>query len=615
MKPEQTKTFAPAQERSNMVTATFKNGETTATANGLEKGDYGQILRIKGLDLPQYVAVQFAASGMSEAMPPVIGETVEGVTDVLIPNSLLRSNIQPWDYTITAYIYIVSGESGKTEYTITMPVKWRPRTGDDHLDEDPLGVIGKAVEQVNSAATRAETAVSEVETAAAEIAADREQIQTNAEDITGLKSDLSEFVTKRINIFSFENIIADKYIASPSENLSDYKGWSVSDYLPVYGGTSYVLCRPTNVSVTNIYYGLYDSDKNFISSSATNWNDTQYEIKTTENTKYIRVSMATGYFTSPYMIVPLTDFENNLITDFFPCSSQIILNSTTTDNLIKDVEMLKQKMDYDKICRSICRLGYGPYNPDYPPEQSIESYKLAYEKGFRILLCDLQFTSDNIPVLWHDTYLNENGTQVYKDGSLVDSSLKLYIKDMTYADLLTYDFGHYKGTQYDGTQIMTLNQMCELCRNLGCELYIEIKGMNGSNQAKIACDIVSRYGLKNRTSWCAGGKVTLSYIIENIHSARVATMPSVLTDSAFNDLISLKNDSNKVFFFAWDSTILTDELVSKMIENDIQYEMGNLDSGSAILDYFEQGEPYKYCTGVNTGYHIVGKLLYDNYLN
>lgn len=173
-----------------MVTATFKNGETTATANGLEKYDYGQILRIKGLDLPQYVAVQFAASGMSEAMPPVIGETVEGVTDALIPNSLLRSNIRPWDYTITAYIYIVSGDSGKTEYTITMPVKWRPRTGDDHLDEDPLGVIGKAVEQVNSAATRAETAASEVETTAAEIAADREQIQTNTTEISGLKQDV-----------------------------------------------------------------------------------------------------------------------------------------------------------------------------------------------------------------------------------------------------------------------------------------------------------------------------------------------------------------------------------------------------------------------------------------
>lgn len=175
-----------------MVTATFKNGETTATANGLEKYDYGQILRIKGLDLPQYVAVQFAASGMSEAMPPVIGETVEGVTDALIPNSLLRSNIRPWDYTITAYIYIVSGDSGKTEYTITMPVKWRPRTGDDHLDEDPLGVIGKAVEQVNSAATRAETAASEVETTAAEIAADREQIQTNTADISSLKGDIDE---------------------------------------------------------------------------------------------------------------------------------------------------------------------------------------------------------------------------------------------------------------------------------------------------------------------------------------------------------------------------------------------------------------------------------------
>lgn len=202
-----------------MVTASFKEGQKTAITTSLQKYDYGEVLRIKGLSLPRYVAVQFAVDGMSEALPSSIGETVEDVTDVLIPNSLLRSNIKPWNYNIMAYVYIVSGSSGKTEYTITIPVKWRPKTGDDHLDEDPLGVVGKAVEQVNSAATRAETAASEVETAVEEIAADREQIAQNTTGISELKQDLTYKADKK-----YSNKTTDMYfpmVANESWNSSN----------------------------------------------------------------------------------------------------------------------------------------------------------------------------------------------------------------------------------------------------------------------------------------------------------------------------------------------------------------------------------------------------------
>ena len=177
-----------------MVTASFKEGQKTAITTSLQKYDYGEVLRIKGLSLPRYVAVQFAVDGMSEALPSSIGETVEDVTDVLIPNSLLRSNIKPWNYNIMAYVYIVSGSSGKTEYTITIPVKWRPKTGDDQAaDDDVAAVIGSAVEKMNTATTKAENAANHATETAEEIKADREKITTNEIKIAGLKSDIDNF--------------------------------------------------------------------------------------------------------------------------------------------------------------------------------------------------------------------------------------------------------------------------------------------------------------------------------------------------------------------------------------------------------------------------------------
>ena len=51
-----------------------------------------------------------------------------------------------------------------------------------------------------------------------------------------------------------------------------------------------------------------------------------------------------------------------------------------------------------------------------------------------------------------------------------------------------------------------------------------------------------------------------------------------------------------------------------MSDNNIDYEMGNLDSSVEILNYFKQNECYRYCTGLNTSYNIVGKLLMDDYI-
>lgn len=199
-----------------MVTASFKEGQKTAITTSLQKYDYGEVLRIKGLSLPRYVAVQFAVDGMSEALPSSIGETVEDVTDVLIPNSLLRSNIKPWNYNIMAYVYIVSGSSGKTEYTITIPVKWRPKTGDDQAaDDDVAAVIGSAVEKMNTATTKAENAANQASATAEEIKADREKITTNEIKIAGLKSDLAN-----IDYIVFNDKIS-KLSFTESETSSD----------------------------------------------------------------------------------------------------------------------------------------------------------------------------------------------------------------------------------------------------------------------------------------------------------------------------------------------------------------------------------------------------------
>lgn len=146
-----------------MILAEMQPGKTTKDVRPqhLWKGDYGQTLRITGLDLPSAVAVHFAADRMEEAIP-MVGTTTGGNTDVLIPDSLLKIDA-PWNYTIHAYVYITDETSGQTRYEIIIGVKLRAGIAAEAPPQDQPGAFDQAVVAVNAAATRAEAAASNAE--------------------------------------------------------------------------------------------------------------------------------------------------------------------------------------------------------------------------------------------------------------------------------------------------------------------------------------------------------------------------------------------------------------------------------------------------------------------
>ena len=78
------------------------------------------------------------------------------------------------------------------------------------------------------------------------------------------------------------------------------------------------------------------------------------------------------------------------------------------DDISNEIEKCSnvKAIEYNRVVESIARLGYDVYNGSTPPQQSIPSYHLAYDLGFRTMLCDLRFTSDNKPVLFHDDKIN-----------------------------------------------------------------------------------------------------------------------------------------------------------------------------------------------------------------
>lgn len=288
-------------------------------------------------------------------------------------------------------------------------------------------------------------------------------------------------------------------------------------------------------------------------------------------------------------------------------ATQLVVQSYMTDPVIKQREYLQRNdlaLEYDNGIRSISRCGYNG------PKNALYSFKNAYKEGFRILLGSLRFTSDNIPVLFHDTYINQNYRDVYNtDGSLVSTDPAVYIADITYAQFATY---RYRRT-IDGTPtyfpMCTLRDLILLCKRTGSELYIEIKPTLTDAQAQILTRMVQGYGITEKTSWCADAAANLAGIISRIPDARVATTPATIATANIDALNALDNGKIKKFFFGYASTPLTGPIVDTLIANNIAYEMGQIDTEEELRNYYNQAYAYQYCTGVESNLIVPGRVL------
>lgn len=135
-----------------MVIVAFKPGEKEISKyEELDQYDYGQILRIQGLNLPQAVEIHFALQKTGGTSKTRIGITKDGVTDVPIPDSMLENEDIANDYSIYAFVYLTDDTSGQTEYKITLKVKARPKPEiPGGGDEPTLAEIMKAVNEIAS---------------------------------------------------------------------------------------------------------------------------------------------------------------------------------------------------------------------------------------------------------------------------------------------------------------------------------------------------------------------------------------------------------------------------------------------------------------------------------
>ena len=166
-----------------MITAIFENNQLMSYSLKTWQYDYGQILRIEGLNLPTAVEIHFSLTEKGGESVTRVGMTKDGVTDVVIPDSFLENNDITQDYQIYAFIYLRDDTSGQTEYKIPISVTSRPkpeafnRPEDGEIFKEAIQAVRQSADQAAESARQAESIKESVQNMVDTIGSIDEQVQ------------------------------------------------------------------------------------------------------------------------------------------------------------------------------------------------------------------------------------------------------------------------------------------------------------------------------------------------------------------------------------------------------------------------------------------------------
>lgn len=124
------------------------------------------------------------------------------------------------------------------------------------------------------------------------------------------------------------------------------------------------------------------------------------------------------------------------------------------------------------------------------PQNTLEAFRKSIEIGCDGFETDIHLTKDGIPVVCHNFTIDETSTGTG------------FIKDMTLEELREFDFGKYKGPEFEGVKIPTLDEFLSLSEEMGdkmkvldIELKSRVYGSAGTELAEKTINAVKEHGL------------------------------------------------------------------------------------------------------------------------
>lgn len=203
------------------------------------------------------------------------------------------------------------------------------------------------------------------------------------------------------------------------------------------------------------------------------------------------------------------------------------------------------------------------------PENTLAAFKLSKAYGFTYVETDVSFTLDDVPVLLHDQTINRtsNGTG--------------RISKMTYKQVLQYDFGSWKGKQFKGEKIPTLEEFLRLCKDIGLKPYIEFKKGATKSQILSALEIIKKMDMVDQVTYISFDTLICKWIAEKEPYARIGVLAQKNYSSTIAFIKKISTKDNYVFA---DIKSIDAKTISKFQKAEIPVEVWTINNKTTIQE-------------------------------
>lgn len=356
-----------------------------------------------------------------------------------------------------------------------------------------------------------------------------------------------------------------------------------SDMFPLFKGDKLKWHMQTSTSAGAYWFRIafYDANKHFISQITNN-----SAASVSGDVKYTNIDIDVNVDGCCYGAISFRTYNDDALLYTLRC----LVNYDSLNKRIIANQNLENKFNLS--------VSY-PFDNLYPlsiahrgdeasaPENTLPAFRLAKQKGWDFIECDIRLTSDGVPVLLHDPTINRTARNA--DGTTISETIN--IADITYEQALTYSFGYYKDAKYADVKICTVEEVLELAKEIG--LYIIFDCGNGrvesSNKFEDIYKLIKEYDMLDRVGFVAPSvgyiKPFLDYYPKFF--MLMDNQSSYDTLGQVPPAVNLKTPYNRVCFEP-DTTHLTTNTIINALNNGLEVGTWLLTTKESMLNLPQQ---------------------------
>ena len=241
-----------------------------------------------------------------------------------------------------------------------------------------------------------------------------------------------------------------------------------------------------------------------------------------------------------------------------------------------------------------CRQG----QVDNYPENTLQGFSRSKDFGYNHVRVSFGWTSDGIAICSHFEEVYQSTLRNLDGSQITDQSIKL--SDLTYQYIAEhYDAGIYKGSEFAGITVPTLEEVLKQCKKLSQKVDIEYKFGYTAERLENLLQLIYTIGLEDYILLSTASTTQINQVKNSDYKIQTGLIAHLTSENVTNT-IALNPDRMDIF----DSDTYNSSLVLEIHKHNIKIKVGSSYNFTTASDFIEKYDVIECANQINPIYII-----------